>query len=95
MAQTLTVNIADNGRMVLPRAVRELLGVKQAGVVFLSIEGDEVKLETFQTRVKRAQALYKKYVVEDFTSDDFLRERKLEAELENLKDEKYLNGGDQ
>jgi bifunctional DNA-binding transcriptional regulator/antitoxin component of YhaV-PrlF toxin-antitoxin module len=95
MAQTLKINIADNGRMVLPRAVREFLGVQQAGVVFLSIEGDEVKLETFQTRVKRAQALYKKYVVEDFTSDDFLRERKLEAERENLEDEKYLNGGDQ
>jgi bifunctional DNA-binding transcriptional regulator/antitoxin component of YhaV-PrlF toxin-antitoxin module len=95
MAQTLKVNIADNGRMVLPRAVRELLGVKQAGVVILSIDGDEVKLESMQAGVKRAQALYKKYVVEDFTSDDFLRERKLEAERENLEDEKYLNGGDQ
>jgi bifunctional DNA-binding transcriptional regulator/antitoxin component of YhaV-PrlF toxin-antitoxin module len=90
MAQSLKVNIADNGRMVLPRAVRELLGVKKAGVVFLSIEGDEVKLETFQTRVKRAQALYKASAACDFTSDDFLRERKLESERENLKDQKNV-----
>ncbi len=90
MAQTIKINIADNGRMVLPRAVRELLGIQQAGVVFLSIDGDEVKLEPMQAGVKRAQALYKASAARDFSSDDFLRERRLESERENLKDQKYF-----
>ena len=94
MAQSIKINVADNGLMVLPRAVRDLLGLKEAGVVHLSIDGDEIKFDSFQTRVKRAQALYRASAAHDFTSDNFLRERKLEAEREHLKDQKYFENCD-
>ena len=79
MAQVITARIAANGRMVLPKAVRAALGVTGAGVVALSVEGDEVKLTSMASRIKRAQALYRQHAKGDYTVDDFLRERREEA----------------
>ncbi len=86
MAQSFKIDIEDDGSIILPCAVRDLLGVNQAGVVYLSIEGNEIKLKSIQADVKRAQALYKAGAACDFSSDDFLRERKIEVTRENLKD---------
>jgi bifunctional DNA-binding transcriptional regulator/antitoxin component of YhaV-PrlF toxin-antitoxin module len=73
------VRIAANGRMVLPKAVRAALGVDGAGVVSISIEGGEAKLTSMASRIKHAQALYRKHVKNDRSSDDFLEERRQEA----------------
>ncbi len=40
MQETIDVRVATNGRMVLPRSVRNALGVTGAGVVVLSVDGD-------------------------------------------------------
>lgn len=79
MAQVINARIAANGRMVLPKAVRAALGVTGAGVVALSVEGDEVKLTSMASRIKHAQALYRQHAKGDYTVDDFLRERREEA----------------
>ena len=51
MPDVMDVRVASNGRMVLPRAVREALGVTGAGVVVLSVDGDEVKLSSITLSV--------------------------------------------
>jgi bifunctional DNA-binding transcriptional regulator/antitoxin component of YhaV-PrlF toxin-antitoxin module len=81
--QHLDVHIAANGRMVLPRAVRDALGVKGAGVVVVSLEGTEVKLSSMRQSIRRAQALYRAEVANDQTSEDFLRARRKESATEN------------
>ena len=82
MSQVLTMRIAANGRVVLPKAAREALGLTGAGVISLSVEGDEVKLTSVASRVRYAQALYRQHVTNDRSSDDFLEERRQEAERE-------------
>ncbi len=82
MSQSISVRLAPNGRMVLPKAARVALGLTGAGIVSLSVEGDEVKLTSMATNVKRAQALYREHVKNDRTSDDFLEERRQEAARE-------------
>ena len=82
MSQWINVRLAPNGRMVLPKAARAALGVTGAGVVSLSVDGDEVKLTSMATNVKRAQALYRLHVKNDRSSDDFLEERRQEAARE-------------
>ncbi len=79
MNKMIDVRIASNGRMVLPRSVRDVLGVKGAGVVMLSVEGDEVRLTSMRSGVERAQALYRAHVTADEASDCFLADRRREA----------------
>ena len=86
MSQLINVRLAPNGRMVLPKAARAALGVTGAGVVSLSVEGDEVKLTSLASNVKRAQALYREQVKNGTSSDDFLEERRREAARENARD---------
>lgn len=85
MSQVINARIAANGRMVLPKAVRTALGVTGAGVVALEVEGDEVKLTSMASRIKHAQALYRQHVKDDYTVDDFLRERREEAAQDETK----------
>jgi bifunctional DNA-binding transcriptional regulator/antitoxin component of YhaV-PrlF toxin-antitoxin module len=79
MPQMINARIAANGRMVLPKAVRTALGVNGAGVVSISVEGEEVRLTSIASRVKHAQALYRQHVKNDRSSDDFLEERRQET----------------
>jgi bifunctional DNA-binding transcriptional regulator/antitoxin component of YhaV-PrlF toxin-antitoxin module len=79
MQEMMDIRIAKNGRMVLPRSARNALGVTGAGVVVLSIDGDDVKLSSMQQSIKRAQDLYRQHATNDLSVDDFLAERRAEA----------------
>ena len=86
MGAELSIHIAEDGRMVLPRAERDALSVKGAGVVVLSVEGDEVKLSPMSKSIERAQALYRAHATSDRSSAAFLEERRAEAEADNKTD---------
>ena len=87
MQEMIDVRVATNGRMVLPRSVSNALGVTGAGVVVLSVDGDEVKLSSIRQSITRAQALYRAHVTNDQSSADFLEERRIEAEQDQAADE--------
>ena len=80
MGMSIDVRVAQNGRMVLPRAVRNALGMTDGGTVVVSIEGDEVMLSSIRHSVRHVQELYRQHVQNDMTSDDFVAERRAEAE---------------
>lgn len=80
MGMSIDVRVAQNGRMVLPRAVRNALGMTDGGTVVVSIEGDEVTLSSIRHSVRHVQELYRQHVQNDMTSDDFVAERRAEAE---------------
>lgn len=85
MKQDMDIRIAANGRMVLPRLVRAALGVSGAGVVVLTVDGDQVKISTMEQSLKRAQSMYKSLATDDKSSDDFLAERRKDITRENHK----------
>ncbi|QYE33519.1 MULTISPECIES: AbrB/MazE/SpoVT family DNA-binding domain-containing protein [Sphingosinicellaceae] len=84
MNEMVDIRIAENGRMVLPRAARQALGVTGAGIVVLSIDGDNVKLTSMRQSIKRAQDLYRKHATHDLSVDDFIAERRAEAVREDF-----------
>jgi len=83
MQKMIDIRVAENGRMVLPRSARTALGVTGAGVVLLSIDGDDVKLSSVRQSIKRAQDLYRQHATNDLSVDDFLAERRAEAARDN------------
>ena len=87
MQETIDVRVATNGRMVLPRSVRNALGVTGAGFVVLSVDGEEVKLSSMRQSINRAQALYRANVTNDQSSAEFIEERRIEAEQDQATDE--------
>lgn len=79
MQTVIDVRISENGRLLMPKWVREALGVAAGGVVVLSVEGNEVRLNPMRKSVMRAQDLYRAHVTDDLSSDAFLDERRREA----------------
>lgn len=79
MPMVMDVQVAQNGRMVLPKPVRDALGMADGGTVLLSVEGDEVKLTSIRHSIKRAQDLYQQYATINVSVDDFLKERRAET----------------
>lgn len=79
MSEVMDIRIAPNGRMVLPKAAREALGLTGAGVVALAVDGEAVTLTSMASNIRRAQALYRAHVTDDQTSEAFLEARRLEA----------------
>ena len=74
--QSFDLKVASNGRVVLPRAVRALLGVLDEGKVILTVDDEAVTLHSMAARVRRAQALYRKHAKNPRTVDDFLADRR-------------------
>lgn len=78
----MNVRVASNGRLILPRAVREAMGLSGDTKVHLTVEGDVVRLEPLGHRVRRARELYRAAIQTPHTTDDFLRDRRAEAEAD-------------
>ncbi len=86
MSETIDVRIAPNGRMVLPRAAREALGLTGAGVVVVSLDGNDVRLTSMRESLLQAQALYRANSTNALSTDDFLKNRRDEALQEQSED---------
>ena len=76
--RTMDINIASNGRMVLPASVRKAMGLHGDAKVILTIEDDQVRLSPMKHGVSRAQALYREHARQARTTDDFLVDRNAE-----------------
>jgi bifunctional DNA-binding transcriptional regulator/antitoxin component of YhaV-PrlF toxin-antitoxin module len=87
MSEMVRVQVAANGRLVVPKAFRAALGLKDAGTVLMSLDDGEVKITTIAKNIAAAQAMYRAHVIHDSTSDDFLAERRKEALAERRFDE--------
>lgn len=82
MTQTVDVQVAENGRILLPAFVREAMGVQGGAKLILTLEGDEVRLTPLHHGISRARALYRQSVTLNRSTDDFLEERRSEAALD-------------
>ena len=80
----LTVSVAENGRVVLPLALRRRLNVIRGGTVVIREEEGRLLLESVDDAIGRAQALVRRFAP-DATGvvDELLDERRDEAERED------------
>ncbi len=58
----IRVNVLPNGRLVLPAALREKLGVQKGGHVMAELVGSEVHLTTPDAALDRARSIFREYV---------------------------------
>jgi bifunctional DNA-binding transcriptional regulator/antitoxin component of YhaV-PrlF toxin-antitoxin module len=69
------VKIAADGSLILPPAVREAVGLKGESTLIVRVEDGEVKLSPLGKGFGMAQALYRKHVKNERSSDEFLASR--------------------
>ena len=72
----IDLKVAANGRMVLPKSVREAMGLSKVTAI---VEAGGVRLVPIGHRVMRARELYLQAVKSPRTTEDFLRDRREEA----------------
>lgn len=76
----MTLPVGPGGRIVIPAAYREVLGVKDGGTVVLRLENGEVRLTSKVADIRRAQELVARYVPEGISLvDDLIAERRRET----------------
>ena len=82
MPETTDLRVASNGRLVLPKAMRDAMGLAGNATVIATLEGDEVRLTPVRHRALRAQDLYRRYARTPRSTDDFLVDRRAESKAD-------------
>ena len=83
MEQQTRIRISEKGRIVIPSAMREELGIKVGDVVELRVEDKELRISTLKSRLERAQKRLQKYVKPGvLMSDELIAERREAAKSE-------------
>ena len=76
--------VETGGRVTVPAAFMEALGVSEGDSVVLSLEGDEVRLYGQDAAIRRVQRLVARYVPADVSlADELLSERRREVARES------------
>jgi AbrB family looped-hinge helix DNA binding protein len=77
------VRLGPEGRVVIPAAFRESLGLKEGDVLFARLEDGEIVLLTPEAAMRRAQAIVRQFVPEGVSLvDELIEERRREAKRE-------------
>ncbi|HKV25688.1 MAG TPA: AbrB/MazE/SpoVT family DNA-binding domain-containing protein [Candidatus Acidoferrum sp.] len=62
MALKAHARINQNGRVVIPAAFREKLGIRAGDELILRVQGDELRITTLKRNIARAQRFVRKLV---------------------------------
>ena len=74
------VAVGPGGRVVIPAAYREALGIEEGGAVFMRLEGDELRVVEDETEVRRVREMIARHVPDGVSLvDELLRERRREV----------------
>lgn len=83
MTPETRVRINENGRVVIPAAFREALGIKPGDEIILRFEDDELRITTMKRRIERAQRRARRYLKPGVSLvDELLAERREETKRE-------------
>lgn len=76
-------HVAENGRLVIPAAIRRALGLESGGDVILRLEKDELRILTKRQQLARAKAMIRRHIPEGRSLvDELIRERREAAKRE-------------
>jgi AbrB family looped-hinge helix DNA binding protein len=78
---TYHLNVAPNGRVVLPAEVRKRLGLSEGGDLLMEETPDGLVLRTVAQAVAHAQAIARRYLADkpDVSVDAFLASRRADS----------------
>jgi AbrB family looped-hinge helix DNA binding protein len=77
------VKLNENGRIVIPAAMRAALQIKPGDELLLHLEDGELHVTTRMQRIRRAQELVRRYVPEGVSlADELIAERREAAKRE-------------
>jgi AbrB family looped-hinge helix DNA binding protein len=77
------VKLNENGRIVIPAAMRDALQIKPGDELLLHLEDGELHVTTRMQRIRRAQELVRRYVPEGVSlADELIAERREAAKRE-------------
>ncbi len=71
--------LGEKGRLVIPVAMREALGIKPGDSVELRIEDHELRISTRRARIRRAQERIRQFVPEGVLLSEELSAERREA----------------
>jgi len=78
--------INQNGRIVIPAAIRKEMGLKAGESLLMEVEDGVLRIESHRARIRRIQEEFRKYVPikpgEMLMSDQLIAERREEARRE-------------
>ena len=75
--------INENGRIVIPAEIRQKLGLNPGDTLYLSAEGETLKIESHKARIRRVQESLRRLIPLDrVLSDELIAERREEARRE-------------
>jgi AbrB family looped-hinge helix DNA binding protein len=80
---SVTSRINDNGRIVIPVEIRQSMGIKPGDTLFLTLEGDVLKVESHAGRIRRVQESLRHLIPDTrVLSDELIAERREDARQE-------------
>lgn len=75
--------VNENGRIVIPVALREALGIAAGDEVILRVENDELRITTVRRQIERARQLIRRHVKPGRSLvDELIAERRKAAKRE-------------
>ncbi len=82
--EQVRVTVGPGGRVVIPAAYREILGIREGTAVFMQLAGDELRVVSDRTEVRRVRELLARHVPEGVSVvDRLIMERRREAAQED------------
>ena len=76
--------INQNGRIVIPAAIRQEMGLKTGESVVMALEDGVLRIESYRSRIRRIQEEFRKLIPAAgmLMSDELIAERRAEARRE-------------
>ena len=80
MPEAQKVELGAGGRLVIPAPMRTALGMKEGDKLLVRLEGNELRIYTYQEAMRRAQELVRSFVPADVSLvDELIADRRAEA----------------
>jgi AbrB family looped-hinge helix DNA binding protein len=81
--QVFRGTIGPGGRVVIPAKARKTMGLKPGDRVIMRVDGGELRMQSLEAAVRRAQSTVRKYVGADVDlAAELIAERRADAEHE-------------
>jgi len=81
--KSVSSKINQNGRIVIPAALRRQMGIKAGESVLMEVEDGVLRMESHPARIRRIQESLKQYIQPGrLLSDELIADRREEARLE-------------
>ncbi len=75
--------VVEGGRIIVPAAIRQSMGLSKGDTVFMELHGDELRIRPARSALRRIQAKLRALApAEGLVSDELIAERRDEAERE-------------